>query len=125
MILSADGAVVHVHDMPSRSDVPLAGPEPPDDTSWGYRLLGQLNYNGLFGGLNLRPRLVFTHDVDGTTPGPFGTFVEGRKSASAGFGADYIRTYTLDVAYTNFFGGGRGNRINDRDVIGIRLSYSF
>ena len=125
MILSADGAAVYVHDMPSRTDVPLAGPEPPDDTSWGYRLLGQLNYNGLFGGLNLRPRLVYTHDVDGTTPGPFGTFVEGRKSASVGFAADYIRTYTLDVSYTNFFGGGRSNRINDRDIVRIRLSYSF
>ena len=125
MILSADGAAVYVHDMPSRSDVPLAGPEPPDDTSWGYRLLGQLNYNGLFGGLNMRPRLVFTHDVAGTTPGPFGTFVEGRKSMSAGLSADYIRTYTLDVVYTNFFGGGRSNRLNDRDIIRMRISYSF
>jgi hypothetical protein len=125
MILSADGALVYVHDMPDDAELPLAGNKRPDDTSWGYRFLAQLNYNGVFGGLNMRPRVVFTHDVDGSTPGPFGTFIENRKSVTVGVGADYISRWTLDLAYTDFFGGGRGNRLNDRDVVRLRISYSF
>jgi hypothetical protein len=122
-IVSADGAAVYVHDMPDWKDLPLAGTKRPDDASWGYRLLGQLNYNSLFGGLNLRPRVVFSHDVHGSTPGPFGTFLENRKSFTVGFSADYIRRWTLDMRYTNFMGGGSGNRLGDRDVLSMRISY--
>ncbi len=125
MILSADAAAVFVHDFPDRQTLPLNAAEEPDRTSWGYRLLGQLNYNGLFGGLNLRPRLVFTHDVVGTTPAPQGTFLEDRKSATLGVSADYIRAWTLDVSYTNFFGADRSNRLGDRDFLRLRISYSF
>jgi hypothetical protein len=125
MILSADAAAVFVHDFPDRQTLPLNAAEEPDRTSWGYRLLGQLNYNGLFGGLNLRPRLVFTHDVVGTTPAPQATFLEDRKSATLGVSADYIRAWTLDVSYTNFFGADRSNRLGDRDFLRLRISYSF
>lgn len=125
MILSADAAAVFIHDFPDRQTLPLNAAEEPDRTSWGYRLLGQLNYNGLFGGLNLRPRLVFTHDVVGTTPAPQATFLEDRKSATLGVSADYIRAWTLDVSYTNFFGADRSNRLGDRDFLRLRISYSF
>jgi hypothetical protein len=125
MILSADAAAVFIHDYPDRQTLPLKAAEEPDRTSWGYRLLGQLNYNGLFGGLNLRPRLVFTHDVVGTTPAPQATFLEDRKSATLGVSADYIRAWTLDVSYTNFFGADRSNRLGDRDFLRLRISYSF
>ena len=80
-------------DFPDRQTLPLNAAEEPDRTSWGYRLLGQLNYNGLFGGLNLRPRLVFTHDVVGTTPAPQATFLEDRKSATLGVSADYTASF--------------------------------
>jgi hypothetical protein len=125
MILSADGAVVYVHDFPDPTTLRLNGTEDPDRTSWGYRVLGQLNYNSLFGGLNLRPRLVFTRDAGGTTPGPVSTFIEDRKSLTLAVSGDYIRAWTVDLAYTNFFGAGRSNRLSDRDTIRFRISYSF
>lgn len=124
-LLSLDTAAVYVHDLPDNAELPLAGTRRPNQTSWGYRVLGRLDYNGIFGGLNLRPRFLFTHDVSGTTPGPFGTFIDERKSVTVGVASDYIRTYTLDLSYTSFFGGGRANRINDRDVVRLRLSFNY
>jgi hypothetical protein len=125
MILSADAAAVFVHDFPDAGTLPLNATADPDRTSWGYRLLGQLNYNSLFGGLNLRPRLVFTHDAGGTTPGPQATFIEDRKSLSVGVGGDYIRAWTVDLSYTSFFDDADGNRLRDRDFVRFQISYSF
>jgi hypothetical protein len=125
IFLSGDVAWVHVHDLPDRTKLPLTGAGKPTEDSWGYRLIGQLSYNNVFGGLNLSPRVVFTHDVDGVTPAPFGTFAEDRMSLSFGVGATYIRAWSADLSYTNFFNAGSDNLLNDRDVVKFRISYSF
>ena len=41
----------------------------PTEFAWGYRLVGKLDYNNVFAGVNVSPRVVFSHDVDGITPG--------------------------------------------------------
>jgi hypothetical protein len=125
IFLSGDVAWVHVHDLPDRTKLPLTGAGKPTEDSWGYRLIGQLSYNNVFGGLNLSPRVVFTHDVDGVTPAPFGTFTEDRMSLSFGVGATYIRAWSADLSYTNFFNAGSDNLLNDRDFVKLRISYSF
>lgn len=125
VFVSADAAWVHVHDMPDRQDLPLSASGRPTEDSFGYRALVQLSYNNIFGGLNLRPRLLFTHDADGNTPAPFGTFVEDRKSITLGVGADFISALEADLSYTNFFGANEDNLVNDRDFIRFRISYSF
>ncbi len=37
-----------------------------DDFSWGYQLVGRLDYNNVFAGVNVSPLLVFAHDVAAT-----------------------------------------------------------
>jgi len=121
---SADVAWVHVHDMPGDGLV-LQAVEPPAANSWGYRLGGSLTYEGVLGGVSVMPRVLFTHDVHGTTPAPVSTFVEERMSFTAGLGLGYINRWTGDLAWTRFFGGGASNLLADRDLVRLRISYTF
>jgi hypothetical protein len=115
------------------------------DTSWGYRLVGRLEYSNLVFGANVAPRLAFNHDVKGVSQ----TFNEGVKSYSLGTSFDWQKKLTLDLSYTSFFGGriycGRdnpatsqtllggqaqnycsnSNPIRDRDFYSVVVSYSF
>ncbi len=122
---SADVAWLHVHDMPGRNELPLHAVETPSTNSWGYRLGGALTYEGVFGGLTLIPRALFTHDVDGVTPAPVNTFVEGRKSVTLGLGLRFINRVSANLSYTNFFGAGSSNLLRDRDLVRFRVSYTF
>lgn len=98
----------------------------PTRFSWGYRLAMRADYNNLWGTpINLSPRIAFNHDVNGTTPGPGGSFLDGRKSVTLGAEANYLSRWVFDIAYTNFFGGGSYNLIHDRDFVQIAARYSF
>ncbi len=94
--------------------------------SWGYRLITRLDFNNAFGTpINLSPRLAFNHDVQGTTPGPGGNFVEDRKSVTIGLGAVYLEKWGADISYTSYFGAGIYNLIRDRDFVSFNIKYSF
>jgi len=124
-VANADIAWVHVHDMPGRNELPLQATEAPSADSWGYRLGGALTYQGVLGGISLTPRLLFTHDLRGTTPAPVSTFLEERKSFTAGLGVNYINRWTGNLSYTSFFGAGDRNLLTDRDLVRLRISYTF
>jgi len=94
-------------------------------TSWGYRLAGRLEYPGLIGAWNIIPRFSWQHDVNGTSPGPGGAFVEGRYGTTLGVAANLQATWELDVAYSKFGGAGRWNDLNDRDFVAASVKYSF
>jgi len=96
-----------------------------DADSWGYRLALRLDYLGLIGAWNFSPRLVWSHDVDGTTPGPGGNFVEGRQGATFGVLASYQSKLEFDVSFTTFDGAGRYNELGDRDFVAASIKYSF
>jgi hypothetical protein len=114
--------------------------------SWGYRLVGRLDYTNVFDAATLSPRLVFAHDVDGVGP----TFNESTKAITIGLGFNYQQKWTADVAYTSFFGGrvyggtdtpntasgalppgqsadyaSNSNPLRDRDFVSISISYAF
>ena len=122
-----DIASVHVHNMPDEQTQPLTGAKDalPSENSWGYRLVAKLNYNSVLGGLILSPSIIWTHDVNGITPGPAGAFVEGRKSITLALGATFLNSWTADLGYTNFFGARDTNLLIDRDFIRFRLAYAF
>ncbi len=146
-VLLGEVGVNHVYDMPDKDVLRLDGPGTflsgnaalaarhfgvyekdqrfADDTSWGYRLLGRLVYNNVFNSINLIPRLAWAHDVKGVSPGPGGSFIEGRKAITIGLGADYQNVYSADIGYTRYWGAGRYNLINDRDFIAANIKYSF
>jgi hypothetical protein len=113
--------------------------------SWGYRLLGRLEYANLLFGGNVAPRIAWSHDVSGSGP----TFNEGVKSASIGASWEYQRRWVVDAQYTSYFGGrtfcgtdqpppgsavtpgqpaswcSSANPLKDRDFYSISVSYSF
>ena len=114
--------------------------------SWGYRLVGRLDYPNAIGATTLSPRLVFSHDVNGRSP----TFNEGAKALVLGVGFNYRQNWQADIAYTAFFGGrthggtdpvsspaagfppdqsadyaSGSNPLKDRDFLAASLSYSF
>jgi len=97
-----------------------------DDFSWGYRLAARADYNNAFGtAWTLSPAIGWQHDVSGTTPGPGGSFIDGRKQLSLGVTFSYLQSWQVNVAYTSYFGAGRYNLLTDRDFIGASVSYSF
>jgi len=138
----------HVMDMPSYQELRFEGPgsytsgnafataagvQPATEdprafasaTSWGYRLVGRWRYDNVFSSINLNPRLAWAQDVAGTTPGPGGNFIEGRKALSLGLNAVYQQTWSADIAYTRYMGAGRYNLINDRDFVSFNIKTSF
>lgn len=92
--------------------------------SWGYRTLFVWDYPNAFAGINLRPKLFFSHDVKGYAPDPGGNFKEGNKSIGLGLEATYQNAYKASLSYTNYFGGDF-NETNDRDFVAASVSYSF
>ena len=115
-------------------------------SSWGYRLVGRMDYPNAIGGATLSPRVAFSHDVNGRSP----TFNEGAKALTFGLGINYLQNWQADVSYTSFFGGKRiegtdplagldprfpsgqsasyashTNPLKDRDFLAISISYSF
>ena len=122
IVLNSDAAWVKVHDLPSAGEVPLTSD---DGDSWGYRVQVQASYLGVFGSINLQPFVLFSHDVDGSTPLPLGTFIEDRKSLTVGLRGTYINRLSAEVRFTSFFHGGRANLLRDRDFLRLQLSFSL
>ena len=91
-------------------------------TSWGYRARAIWDYPDVFAGVNLKPSVSWSHDVDGY--GPNGLFTEGAKAVSLGLDADYQNTYTASLAYTDFF-GGKYNTSIDRDFVALSFGMNF
>ncbi len=96
-----------------------------DASSWGYRLAYRMDFNNVFGLVNLFPRVAWSHDVNGNTPGPGGNFLEGRRALTLGLAGTYQNAWSADLSYTSFLGAGRQNLINDRDFVAANLKYSF
>lgn len=96
-----------------------------DPFSWGYQLVGRLEYTNVFAGINITPALAFVHDVKGNTPLPLGNFVAGRKSINLVAEFSWQNAWSLEVRYVNFFGAGRYNLIADRDYVASTLKFSF
>ncbi|UVJ44823.1 DUF1302 domain-containing protein [Pseudomonas sp. LS1212] len=93
-------------------------------TSWGYRMRAIWDYNDVFAGVNLKPSVAWSHDVDGYSPGPGGNFEEGRKAVSLGLDAEYQNTYTTSLSYTNFF-DGKYTTVDDRDFVALSFGVNF
>ncbi len=111
------------------------------ESSWGYRLLARFDYPNAFAGVNVAPRIAFSHDVSGRSP----TFNEGAKAVTLGLGFNYRQNWQADIAYSSFFGGkevsgtdpvantagqpqtyaSHTNPLYDRDFLSVSVSYSF
>lgn len=114
--------------------------------SWGYRLVARLDYPNAIMGVNVSPRIAFSHDVEGVGP----NFNEGAQAATFGVGFSFQQKWQADLAYTAFFSGrtfcgtdvaalsaatlaagqslnfcSSSNSLKDRDFLSFNISYSF
>jgi len=96
-----------------------------DDFSWGYRLLARADYNNAIGAWTVSPRVAWAHDVEGTTPGPGGAFVDGSKVLTVAVAFNLLNEWVVDLAYTDYMGGGKYNLLRNRDFFAASISYSF
>jgi hypothetical protein len=91
-------------------------------TSWGYRVRAIWEYSNLIPGVDLRPNLAWSHDVNG-----YGNeigFNEGAKAISLGIEANVLNTYSANLSYTDFFGGDYNTNI-DRDFVALSFGVAF
>ncbi len=92
--------------------------------SYGYVVRANLAYSDVFAGVNLKPEVSFKHGLSGYGPQPGAAFNEDEKTLSLSLTADYLNQYSVQLAYTDFF-GGNFNPIDDRDFISLSASMSF
>lgn len=90
--------------------------------SWGYRLRLELSYPGVIDGVELKPGIVFGHDVRGWSPD--GVFSEGRKAATLSLRGESGPHRFVELAWQQAWGGVYDNA-RDRDaatlVVGLRF----
>ena len=68
---------------------------------------------------------TYTVELGGTTPGPGGSFVDGRKQLTLGLKFNYLNEWVFDFAYTRYMGAGDFNLLRNRDFFSASVSYSF
>ena len=117
----------HVYDLEDKDTLKYDGPETSvaDSFSSGYHVMTQMDYPNAIGAVTLSPKIAFSHDVYGISPGPGGNFIEGRKAITIGLGGSFLKKWQADLNYTNYFGAGDINLIHDRDFIALDLKYFF
>jgi hypothetical protein len=91
--------------------------------AWGYTAVASFEYNNLFWNLNVKPRFVFAHGVEGYTPFGSGALVENQRTAVTGVTFEYLSSTSLDLAYTTWL--GTAGVWDDRDNIALTFKYSF
>jgi hypothetical protein len=94
-------------------------------SSWGYRAVGLTRYDDAFLGANIELLTGFFHDVGGVGPGIGQNFVAGRKQILAGVRFDILQTYTGEIRYTWYTGGGHRDALRDRDNLLVTVGYLF
>jgi hypothetical protein len=94
------------------------------ESSWGYRARLIATYPNAFSGINLKPILAWSDDVDGYAPQPGGSFREGQQSIGLTIKADYLAIYNASIGYTQYMGGDY-SVISDRDFASISIGMQF
>ena len=145
MVMLLELGAAHVHNMPSQDELRLSGPGTycrggsestaaglclsnkgfPTASAWGYRFAMSWQYNNVFSWLNVKPKMLWVHDVNGTTPDPLVLFVEHRRQITVGAEFELPKGVTVELGYTDYFGGAQQNTLNDRDLFTASAQYTF
>jgi hypothetical protein len=98
----------------------------PTDWSAGFVFLYRLEYNNAFDtGFTIAPQIVYSYDFEGTTPSPYGNFMEDRQSVGLSLTGTLNNNFRVGATYSNFFGGHINNKAKDTDFASISASYTF
>ena len=96
-----------------------------DKFSWGYRVIAIVRYESVFPGISFEPFFIWSHDVQGTSPGPAEIFVEDRKSVTLSVETRYKSALSMTLGYQWFTGAGSENLYRDRDFAQAVVQYLF
>jgi len=94
------------------------------ESSWGYRVMINADYSDAFAGVNLKPSIAWSEDVDGYAPQPGGAFNEGEQALNLSVAADYLSIYKASISYTQYMGGDY-SVVSDRDYASISVGMQF
>ncbi len=98
--------------------------EPATNWSGGLTLVASAAYPDAIAGINLTPSVRFQTGLFGNTP-LTGGYTEHASAITFQIDAEYLLAWKASIGYTDYFGGGRQNLLNDRDFFQMTLSYSF
>ncbi|WP_395408702.1 DUF1302 family protein [Pseudoduganella sp. UC29_106] len=91
--------------------------------AWGYRVQAESSYPNVFAGVNLKPRLFWSHDVKGYSAD--GTFVEDKQILSLALRAEYNTQYYVDFSYTGHKRSAKYDIFHDRDRYSVVAGINF
>jgi Protein of unknown function (DUF1302) len=91
--------------------------------AWGFRVQAELDYPNVFAGVNLKPRLFYSQDVQGWSADNL--FSQGRQAVSLAVRAEYLRKYYMDLSVTMYNPDAHFDSFHDRDNIGLVMGASF
>ncbi|MFM9865508.1 MAG: DUF1302 family protein [Micropepsaceae bacterium] len=98
----------------------------PTDWSAGLVLLYRVEYNNAFDtGFTIAPQIVYSYDFEGTTPSPYGNYMEDRQTIGLSLTGTLNNNFRVGATYSNFFGGHITNKAKDTDFASISASYTF
>lgn len=98
----------------------------PNDSSMGGLVYFQLQYNNVFGTpLGVQPTLVYSEGLKGNSPAPAAAWREGVSTAAVSLNFSYLDSIRGSVSYRMNDGDEKYTRNNDRDQIGVNVSYAF
>lgn len=91
--------------------------------AWGYRLQAELSYPNLFAGVNVKPRVFWSHDVKGYSADAL--FLEDRQILGLGARFDYLNKYYADISYNRFNQNAKYDVFHDRDYYSAVVGVNF
>jgi hypothetical protein len=98
----------------------------PTDFSAGGVMLFRWDYNNAFNsGWVVSPQIVYAYDFMGTTPSPYGNYLEDRQSVGLSVTGTLNNNLRVGASYSNFFGGHVNNKSRDADFASVTASYTF
>ncbi|PPE75935.1 hypothetical protein C3942_03375 [Solimonas fluminis] len=97
-----------------------------DDFAWGYRISVMMEYNDVLGQLNMKPWLIWGHDVQGISPLPksgYQGFAEGRTFFQIGSEFYFLKDWSGGLFYRG--SSGSNETLRDRDSLTAYVAYTF
>ncbi|VXB13027.1 DUF1302 domain-containing protein [Massilia sp. 9I] len=92
-------------------------------SAWGYRINLEGSYPDVMAGVNLKPRVFWSHDVKGYSADS--QFVEDRKMLGLGARFDYLGKYYADLSYNRFNRKAKYDTFHDRDFVSAVVGVNF
>ncbi len=120
----------------SGSDLPLGGVlslDPrsvsdcrPTEHSSGGLLLGQLQYNNVFGtSFSAKPTIVYTRGISGMSPTPAAAWIEDQYTTGISVEIERQGRLKARLGYTMYEGDDLYNANIDRDNVSLSVSYAY